>query len=75
MYTVKARDVFGNPSEVVYSNDFRVIGKFNDKGEPVDVTIKAPDGKLVYEGVIEEDIYQYFQNYLKTGKTIKLKGL
>ena len=75
LYEIIARDGCGNPSEVVYLNDFRVIGKFNDKGEPVDVTIKAPDVKLVYRGVIEEDIYQYFQKYLETGKTIISKGL
>lgn len=65
VYSVKARDGFGNPSEVVYSNGFRVRGLFNENGEPMDVTIEAPDGELVYEGVIKKDIYQYFQTYLE----------
>ena len=39
------------------------------------VTIKDPEGKLVYEGIIEVDIYEYFQQYLKTGKTIKSREL
>ena len=75
MYRILERDEFGNPHEVIYTNDFRVIGKFNDKGEPMFVTIKDPKGKLVYEGAIEVDIYQYFQKYLETGKTIKSKEL
>ena len=56
MYKISERDECGNPHEVVYTNGFRVIGKFNDKGEPIVVTIKDPEGKLVYKGTIEEDI-------------------
>ena len=72
MYKILERDEFGNPHEVIYTNDFR---KFNDKGEPMFVTIKDPEGNLVYKGTIEMDIYQYFQKYLETGKTIKSKEL
>lgn len=75
MYRILERDEFGNPHEVIYSNSFRVIGRFDDKGDPVYVTIKDPEGKLVYEGIIEVDIYEYFQQYLKTGKTIKSREL
>ena len=75
MYRILERDEFGNPYEVIYSNSFRVIGRFDDKGDPVYVTIKDPEGKLVYEGIIEVDIYEYFQQYLKTGKTIKSREL
>ncbi len=75
MYKISERDEYGNPHEVVYTNGFRVIGKFNDKGEPIVVTIKDPEGKLVYKGTIEEDIYKYFQQYIETGKTIKSKEL
>ena len=42
---------------------------------PVCGEIKSPEGKLIYKGVIEVDIYQYFQKYLETGKTIKSKEL
>ena len=30
MYKILERDEFGNPHEVIYTNDFRVIGKLND---------------------------------------------
>ena len=59
------RDGSGNPREVVYGNGFRVIGKFDDHGVPQDVIIRDDQGNLVFEGIVECDIYQIFQKYLE----------
>lgn len=69
------RDGLGNPIEAKYSNGFVFEGTFNEKEEPSFGEIRDSDGKLVYRGIIETDIYQYFQKYLKIGKTIKSKEI
>lgn len=69
------RDGLSNPIEAKYSNDFTFKGTFNEKEEPVYGEIIDPNGKLVYKGIIEMDIYQYFRRYIETGKTIKSKEL
>lgn len=60
---------YGNP-KAVYTNGFTFEGEFDAKHNPSYGTIKDPEGKLVFEGRLINDIYLYFQEYLKTGKTI-----
>lgn len=69
------RDGLGNPIKMVYSNGFHFEGSFNEEERPSCGTIKDEMENLVYEGIIEFDIYQYFQKYAETGKTIKSKIL
>jgi len=69
------RDGLGNPIKVVYSNGSQFEGSFNEKERPFYGTIKDEKGNLVYEGIIEFDIYLYFQKYAETGKTITSKTL
>ncbi|NBH90263.1 MULTISPECIES: hypothetical protein [Parabacteroides] len=69
------RDGLSNPIGAKYSNGFTFKGTFDENEMPVCGEIKSPEGKLIYKGVIEVDIYQYFQKYLETGKTIKSKEL
>ena len=65
------KDELGN-DVAIYSNSFTFTGILNN-GNPVKGTIKDDKGHLVYEGEIECDIYQYFQQYHKSGRTIKTK--
>lgn len=69
------RDGLSNPVEAKYSNNFTFKGVFNEKEEPAYGEITDPEGNLVYRGIIEMDMYQYFQKYIETGKTIKSKEL
>lgn len=69
------RDGLGNPVKVIYSNGFYFEGSFNEKEKPYHGIIKDEKENLVYEGIIDVDIYQYFQKYAETGKTIKSKIL
>lgn len=65
------RDGTGNPIKANYSNGFSFEGVFTYENKPSCGIIKDEKGNLVYEGTIEDDIYQYFQLYSETGKTIK----
>lgn len=69
------KDGLSNPVAIKYSNNFTFKGTFNQKEEPVYGEITDPEGKLVYSGTIDMDMYQYFQRYIETGKTIKSKEL
>ena len=65
------KDELGN-DVAIYPNGFTFTGILNNSN-PVKGTIKDDKGHLVYEGEIEFDIYQYFQQYQKSGRTIKTK--
>ena len=69
------RDGLGNPIKVIYSNGFCFEGKITIDQKHSYGRIKDEKGNLVYEGIIEFDIYQYFQMYAEIGKTIKSKTL
>lgn len=60
---------------MIYSNGFCFEGNFTIDEKPSYGRIKDEKGNLVYEGIIEFDIYQYFQMYAEIGKTIKSKTL
>ncbi len=65
------KDEFGN-DVAVYSNGFTFTGTY-ENGNPVYGIIKDDKGNLVYEGKVEYDVYQYFQQYQKSNQTIKIK--
>lgn len=69
------RDGLSNPIKAIYSNGFCFEGDFTVDEKPLYGKIRDEKGNLVYEGIIEYDIYQYFQRYVETGKTIKSKTL
>lgn len=69
------RNKLGNPLKVIYSNDFCFEGEFTADEKLSYGRIKDEKGNLVYEGIIEYDIYQYFQKCAETGRIIKSKTL
>lgn len=67
-------DEYGN-LKAEYANGFTFEGEFDENHTPVCGIIKDPEGKLVFEGELINDIYQYFQEYLRTGQTITSNGI
>lgn len=71
LYDTIAKDEFGNPQEAIYGGKYRVIGKFNDSGYPVDVEIRDSN-KLVFSGHIKEgDISHILRKYEETGEYVE----